>query len=100
MRQRSAELSSRIETADAEREGWLRFTGAVVRSNLRLNAGMVRANRPMLVMARLSRSATAALGTGAYALSSSSIWTVAHQSTWPRLIALAALAMALISARS
>jgi hypothetical protein len=67
-----------------------------VGSNLRLIAGMVRANRPMLVMARLSRSATAALGTGAYALSSASIWTVAHQSSWPRLIGVAALAMALI----
>ena len=96
MRQRSAELSSPVGTADAEREGSLRFTGAVVRSNLRLIAGMVRANRPMLVMARLSRSATAALGTGAYALTSSSIWTVAHQSTWARLIAVAALAMAMI----
>src|SRR5918999_2949555 len=96
MRQRSAELSSRIETADAEREGWLRFTGAVVRSNVRLIAGMIRANRPMLVMARLSRSATAALGTGAYALTSANIWMVAHQSTWPRLVAVAALAMAMI----
>src|SRR5918992_896119 len=97
MRQRSAELSSPIDT-DAEREGWMRFTGVVVRSNLRLIAGMIRANRPTLVIARLSRSATAALGTGAYALSSSSIWTVAHQSSWPRLIALAALAMAMILA--
>src|ERR671914_1073384 len=98
MQQRSAELASPIDTADAERDGRLRFSGAVVRSNVRLIAGMIRANRPMLVMARLSRSATAALGTGAYALSSSSIWTVAHQSSWPRLIALAALAMAMILA--
>src|SRR5918998_1249162 len=96
MRQRSAELSSPIDTGDSERDGLLRFTGVVVRSNLRLITGMVRANRPMLVMARLSRSATAALGTGAYALSSSSIWTVAHQSTWVRLIAVATLAVALI----
>src|ERR671917_371118 len=96
MRQRSAELSSPIDTAASERDGVLRFTGVVVRSNLRLIAGMVRANRPMLVMARLSRSATAALGTGAYALTSSSIWTVAHQSTWVRLIAVATLAVALI----
>src|SRR5918999_1166890 len=96
MQQRSAELASPIDTADAEREGWLRFSGAVVRGNLRLIAGMIRANRPMLVMARLSPSATAALGTGAYALTSSSIWTVAHQSTWPRLITVAALAMAMI----
>jgi hypothetical protein len=96
MRERSAELSSSTDAGDSERHGLLRLTGGVVRSNLRLIAGMVRANRPMLVMARLSRSATAALGTGAYALSSSSIWTVAHQSSWPRLIAVAALAMALI----
>jgi hypothetical protein len=96
MRERSAELSSPIDAGDSERHGLLRFTGGVVGSNLRLIAGMVRANRPMLVMARLSRSATAALGTGAYALSSSSIWTVAHQSSWPRLIGVAALAMALI----
>src|ERR671917_1529213 len=98
MRQRSAELSSPIDTRDSERDGLLRFTGVVVRSNLRLIAGMVRSNRPMLVMARLSRSATAALGTGAYALTSSSIWTLAHESTWPRLVAIGALSMLMILA--
>jgi hypothetical protein len=96
MRRRSAELASPIDIADAERNGSLRFTGAVVRSNLRVLAGMIRANRPMLVMARLSRSATAALGTGAYALTSANIWMVAHQSTWPRLVAVGVLATLMI----
>lgn len=96
MRRRSAELASRIHLDDAEGNGSLRFTGAVVRSNLRLLAGMIRANRPMLVMAGLSRSAAAALGTGAYALTSSNVWTIAHQSTWPRLVAVGVLATLVI----
>ena len=96
MRRRSADLASPIATRDAERSGTLAFTGAAARGNLRLLIGMIRANRPTLVMARLSRSATAALGTGAYALTSSSIWIVAHQSTWPRLLAVALLSMVLI----
>ena len=43
--------------------GALRFTQLTVSNNLRLLVGMIRANRPARVMARLSRSATAALGT-------------------------------------
>ena len=70
-----------------QRHGALRFTQLAVSNNLRLLAGMIRANRPARVMARLSRSSTAALGTGAYALSSSGFWSIAHESTWPRLVA-------------
>jgi hypothetical protein len=93
---RSGELASPVDAEDAEDQGTVRFTGTVIRSNLRLLAGMIRANRPLLVMARLSRSATAALGTGAYALSSSSVWVLAHESTWPRLLAVALLSMLMI----
>jgi hypothetical protein len=93
---RSAELASPADIAAAEAHGAVRFAGAVALGNLSLFAGMVRANHPTRVMARLSRSATAALGTGAYAVSSSSIWRLAELSTWPRLVASALLSMLLI----
>ena len=96
MAARSAELADPAATADAERDGTLRFAGSVVRGNLRLLFGMIAANRPTRVMSRLSRSATAALGTGAYALSSSNIWTLADESSWPRLLAVALLSVAII----
>jgi hypothetical protein len=68
----------------------------LAQGNLRLLAGMIRANRPMQVVVRLSRSSAAALGTGAYALSSTSIWILAHESSWARLVAVAVVAMSLI----
>jgi hypothetical protein len=98
LRMRGAELAAGLPAAEGKRHGSLRFTQLAVSNNLRLLGGMIRANRPARVMARLSRSATAALGTGAYALSSSSIWSLAHASTWPRLVAVGALAMLLILA--
>jgi hypothetical protein len=96
MAARSAELADPAATADAESDGTLRFAGSVVRGNLRLLIGMIAANRPTRVMGRLSRAATAALGTGAYALSSSNIWTLADESSWPRLLAVALLSIAII----
>jgi hypothetical protein len=98
LRTRSAELAAGLPAGAAKRQGSLRFTQLAVSNNLRLLVGMIRANRPARVMARLSRSATAALGTGAYALSSSSIWSLAHGSTWPRLVAVGALSMLMILA--
>jgi hypothetical protein len=85
-----------VPVAGAARSGTVRFTARVVRSNLRLLTGMIRANRPTRVMARLSRSATAALGTGMYALTSANLWTVADRSSWVRLVTVGALAMALV----
>jgi len=96
MAARSAELADPAATADAERDGTVRFAGSMVRGNLRLLFGMIAANRPTRVMSRLSRSSTAALGTGAYALSSSNIWTLADESSWPRLLAVALLSLAII----
>lgn len=98
LRTRSAELAAGLPAGAAKRHGSVRFTRLAVSNNLRLLGGMIRANRPARVMARLSRSATAALGTGAYALSSSSIWSLAHESTWPRLVAVGALSMLMILA--
>lgn len=98
LRTRSAELAAELPVEEGTRHGSLRFTQLAVSNNLRLLAGMIRANRPARVMSRLSRSATAALGTGAYALSSSSIWSLAHASTWLRLVAVGALSMLMILA--
>jgi hypothetical protein len=52
----------------------LRFVAAVVRGNLRLLTGMLRANRPWRLIARLSKALTAALAGGAYALVTSDMW--------------------------
>ena len=98
LRMRSAELATGVPSAAGKRHGSLRFTQLAVSNNLRLLGGMIRANRPARVMGRLSRSATAALGTGAYALSSSSIWSLAHASTWPRLVAVGVLSLLMILA--
>jgi hypothetical protein len=96
MRRRSAELADPMGSLAAEDHGTVRFAGSTARGNLRLLVGMIRSNRPTRVMVRLSRAAVAALGTGAYALSSANIWTVAHQSSWVRLVAVGLLSLTLI----
>ena len=72
----------------------IRFSTAVVRGNLRLLLGMVRANDPARVVTRLSRATVAALGTAAYVLASSSTWQLAVSLGWPRLLALTLLTRA------
>jgi hypothetical protein len=85
MARRLRELVSPIGAPRMREEGTIRFSTAVLAGNLRLLAGMVRANNPSLVVARLSRVLAAAGGTAAYALSSSSIWTIADGATPLRL---------------
>jgi hypothetical protein len=91
---RLRELSSPLGAAHFRDENTIRFTTAVIRGNLRLLAGMVRANNPSLVVVRLSRALAAAGGTAAYALTSSGIWTLADGASWVRLagISIATLA--------
>jgi hypothetical protein len=96
MTRRSLELASPAGRERAQDDGTLRFTTHVAGGNLRLLVGMIRANHPTRVMARLSRASTAALGTGAYALSSSSLWTLSDRSSWPRLLAVGLLALGVI----
>jgi hypothetical protein len=55
----------------------MRFVAAVVRGNLRLLAGMVRANRPWRLIVGLSRAMAAALGAVVFALVTSDIWRLA-----------------------
>ena len=90
MRRRLDELRSPLGRARAEEDGTIAFVGATLRGNLRLLVGMVRANQPARVIARLSRALAVSLGTAAYAMTSSSIWMLSHGMAWPRLALLGA----------
>src|SRR3954454_11849100 len=90
MRQRLDELRSPLGRTRADEDGTIAFAGATLRGNLRLLVGMVRANQPARVIARLSRALAVSLGTAAYAMSSSSIWMLSHGMAWPRLVLLGA----------
>jgi hypothetical protein len=71
----------------------LRFVAAVVRGNLRLLAGMVRANRPWRLIVRLSRALAAAAAAVVFALVSSDLWMLAAALSWPRLLVLTVLSV-------
>jgi hypothetical protein len=80
----------------AERPGLLGllFVPAVLAGNLRLLAGMVRANRPWRLAIRLSRALAAAVATAAYGIVSSDVWAIsAAMGSW-RLALTSALAVA------
>lgn len=81
LRRRVRELAG--EPAGAA-EG-MRFTARVLSGNLRLLAGMVRANRPWRLAAGLSRALTAAITAGVFALVTSDIWRLADAFGWARL---------------
>jgi hypothetical protein len=55
----------------------IRYVAAVMRGNLRLLAGMVRANRPWRLVAGLSRALALALGAAALTLVQSDVWRIA-----------------------
>jgi hypothetical protein len=63
----------------------VRFTARVLTGNLRLLVGMVRANRPWRLAARLSRALTAAVAAGVFALITSDVWRLADAFGWLRL---------------
>src|SRR3954452_37657 len=90
MRERLDELRSPLGRRRADEDGTIAFVGATLRGNLRLLVGMIRANQPARVIARLSRALAASLGTAAYAMSSSSMWMLSHGMAWPRLALLGA----------
>jgi hypothetical protein len=93
VRARLHELASPIGTAQVRDDNTIRFSTAVIRGNLRLLIGMVRANHPWRVTVKLSRALVAALGTAAYVLASTGFWTLAAYMTWPRLLGLALAAV-------
>src|SRR4051812_39193385 len=90
IRQRLDELRSPLGRKRADEDGTIAFVGAALRGNLRLLVGMVRANQPARVIARLSGALAVSLGTAAYAMTSNSIWTLSHGMAWPRLVLLGA----------
>lgn len=63
----------------------VRFTAPVLTGNVRLLIGMVRANRPWRLAARLSRALVAAGATGVFALVTPDIWQLADAFGWWRL---------------
>jgi hypothetical protein len=97
IRDRLQELAAPLGEAQVRDDGRIRFTNAVIRGNLRLLIGMVRANRPSRVIIRLSRALVAALGTAAYVLASAGYWNLEAQMSWPRLIGLGLVSMVLTS---
>jgi hypothetical protein len=80
-----------VEPADDDID--LRFVAAVVRGNVRLLAGMVRANRPWRLIVRLSRALAAAAATVVFALVTADLWTLADAMNWLRLLALTVLSV-------
>jgi hypothetical protein len=81
-------ISSRLRELGSDVEGEapsLRFTTRVFTGHLRLLFGMVRANRPWQLAARLSRALTAAAAAGVFALVTPDIWSLASALGWQRL---------------
>jgi hypothetical protein len=97
VRERLQELASPLGTVQVRDDNTIRFASAVIRGNLRLLVGMVRANHPWRVALKLSRALVAALGTAAYVLASTGFWTLAAHMTWARLLGLAIAALVVTS---
>ena len=74
----------------------LRFVTAVVRGNLRLLLGMVRANRPWRLIVRLTRALVATLAAVALVLVTSDVWRLADGLDSPRLLVIAVGSLAAI----
>jgi hypothetical protein len=77
-----------VTDPDAAHEG-VQFTARVLSGNLRLLAGMVAANRPWRLAARLSRALTAAIAAGVFALVTPDIWQLADAFGWVRMTVVA-----------
>jgi hypothetical protein len=83
------ELSSPVGRETVEDERTIRYVTATGPGNLRLFVGMVRANRPWRLVAGLSRCLVAALGVGAFGLTSPPIWMIADTMNPTRMLLLA-----------
>lgn len=76
----------RLDTPDEET---VRYVAAPAAGTIRLLLGLVRSNQPWRFITGLSRALVAALGVGAFGLTSPAIWQVADAMSWPRLLIVA-----------
>ena len=86
---RLVELAQPVRPENIDDESDVRFVAAVVRGHLRLLFGMVRANRPWRVVARLSRALAAALAAVVFSLVTNTVWQVADALSGFRLLVVA-----------
>jgi hypothetical protein len=93
---RLSEIGSPVSRVQTLEVGTAGFVATVVRANLGLLAGMIRANRPLQLVARLSGTLLAALGTAAVVLASANFWTLADAMSAPRLTLLTAVSLVVI----
>jgi hypothetical protein len=94
---RLQELRSPLGRQRVHADGTIRFVGAVLRGNLRLLVGMVRANEPSTVIVRLSGALVAALGVAALSVILSDAWRLADAMTWVRLLVFSIFSIAVTS---
>jgi uncharacterized membrane protein len=86
------ELATPTETARGARR--LLFVPTVLAGHLRLLLGMVRANRPWRLAARLYGALVAALAVAAFGVVTRDIWLLANSMGWWRLAVLCAVSLA------
>lgn len=70
------------------------YVPALIASHLRLLLGMVRANRPWRLAARLYGALVAAVAVGAYGLVASDMWRLSSAAGWWRLLLMCVLSIA------
>jgi hypothetical protein len=90
-----AQPADAADDETARSAGTSRFIGLVLREDFQLLLGMVRANHPTRAAAHMSHAALGALGTAAYAVTSSNIWSLADGMSAPRLVALLLISVTL-----
>jgi hypothetical protein len=99
-RQWGRDVLQELATETAARPGALRilFVPTVLSSHVRLLLGMVRANRPWRLAARLYRALVAAVAAGAYGVVTSDIWRISAAMSSARLAVVCAAAILFTSA--
>jgi hypothetical protein len=93
---RLQQLIDRAPQADSD--GAVRYTARVLSGHAQLLVGMIRANRPWRLAARLSRASGAAAATGVFALVTSDVWRLADTLDVRRLCVLGFVSVAVIAA--